>query len=144
MLNEYRDVFRIELGPDPPVDIDPLTITRTDTSKPYRSPQRYYAPQQRDFIIQTIRELEAVVAIYKNSSSRWASPALAVSKPGSTKPRFTVDLHGPNVRAIPIQSEMPRLESNFEDISGSTCLADIDLAHGYWHVPLSLESQEMM
>ena len=93
-FKEYRDVFRIKLGPDPPADVTPLVITPVDNCKPYRSPQRRYAPQQRDFIVSTLRELESMGALYKNSSDRWASPALAVPKPGSSKYRFTVDLVG--------------------------------------------------
>eukprot|EP00171_Calliarthron_tuberculosum_P014233 IDg14233t1 len=119
-------------------------ITRADNSKPYRSPQRRYGSIQREFIIQTIRELESVGAIYKNNAARWSSPALAVLKPSSTKLRFTVDLRGPNARTVPIQSAMPHLESHFQDISGSSYFANIDLAHGYWQIPLAKESQEMM
>ena len=131
LLEKYRDVFRIKLSADPPAKVPPLVITRSDSAKPYRSPQRRYAPTQRDFIVRTIRELEQVGAIYKNNAARWASPALAVPKPGSTKMRFTVDLRGPNARTVPIQSAMPHLESHFQDISGSMCFANIDLAHGY-------------
>lgn len=144
MLKRYRDVFRIKLGPDSPAEVAPLVITRTSDAKPFRSPQRRYAPTQREFIVRTIRELEAVGAIYKNNSARWASPALAVPKAGSSKLRFTVDLRGPNSRTVPIQSAMPHLESRFQDIEGSICFANVDLAHGYWQIPLADESQEMM
>ena len=144
LLNKYRDVFRIKLGADPPAKVAPLLITRSDKAKPFRSPQRRYAPTQREFIIRTIRELEAVGAIYKNNSAKWASPALAVPKPGSSKLRFTVDLRGPNSSTIPLQSAMPHLESLLQDVEGSTCFASFDLAHGYWQIPLAKESQEMM
>ena len=144
LLRKYRNVFRIKLGPDPPAKVAPLVISCSEKAKPFRSPQRRYAPSQREFIIQTIRELEAVGAIYKNNSSRWASPALAVPKPGSTKLRFTVDLRAPNSSTVPLQSAMPHLESLFQDIEGSSCFANIDLAHGYWQIPLAEESQEMM
>ena len=55
MLDEFRDVFRIKLEVDPPVDVPPLVITPQADAKPYRYPQCRYAPQQRDFITQTIR-----------------------------------------------------------------------------------------
>ena len=144
LLTKFTDVFRIKLGPDPPAKVAPLVIIRTENARAFRSPQRRYAPTQREFIIRTIRELEAVGAIYKNNSSRWASPALAVPKPGSSKLRFTVDLRGPNSNTIPIQSAMPHLESLMQEIQGSTCFANVDLAHGYWQIPLAEESQEMM
>ena len=144
LLQDHCDVFRIKLGADPPVDVPPLVITPVDNVKTYRRPQRRCAPHQRDFTIQITRELEVIGAIYKNTSARWASPVLAVPKPGSTSLRFTVDLRGPNAVPEPIQSAMPQLESKLQDIAGSTCFANIDLAYRYWQVQLLQESQEMM
>ena len=141
MLEDYRDVFRIKLGPDPPAKVELLQITLVENAHPYRSPQRRYASQHREFIVRTIKELEAVETIYKNPKARWASPALAVTKPGSSRLRFTVDLRGPNARTVPITSAMPHLESHLQDIEGSTCFTNLDLAHGYWQVRLSKESQ---
>lgn len=92
LLKEHRKIIRIKLGADAPANFVPLRITPTKDAKPFRSPQRRYAPLHREFISNTVRELEAVGAIYKNPSSRWASPALAVPKPGSNNLRFTVDL----------------------------------------------------
>ena len=43
-FKDCRDVLRIKLGPDPPADVNPLVITPVDNCKPYRSPQRRYAP----------------------------------------------------------------------------------------------------
>ena len=51
MLEDYRDVFRIKLGPDPPAKVEPLRITLVENAHPYRSPQRRYASQQREFIV---------------------------------------------------------------------------------------------
>ena len=39
---------------------------------------------------------------------------------------------------------MTHLESLLQDIEGSKCFANKDLAHGYWQIPLAEESQEMM
>lgn len=144
LLQKLRDVFRIKLGRDEPARVLPLAINPAENTKPHRSPQRRYARAQREFIAKTIRELETVGAIYKNPASRWASPALAVPKPGTDKLRFTVDLRGPNSRTVPIISAMPHLKSHLQDTGGSTCFASVDLAHGYWQVALSQESQEMM
>lgn len=144
MLYKFREVFRIKLGADPPAKVAPLAVQPISTARPYRSPQRRYAPNQRDFISKTIKELEAVGAVYKNASSKWASPALAVPKPGSSKMRFTVDLRGPNAQTVPIQPSMPHLESILQSTEGSVCFAQIDMAHAYWQLPLAKDSQEML
>lgn len=144
LLQKYRDIFRIKLGNDPPAKLPALSITPTPDSKPFRSLQRRYAPQQKEFIINTVKELEKVGEIFKNPSSRWASPALAVPNPGSSTFRFTVELRVPNSRTIPIVSAMRHLDSEIQNLSSAQFFANIDLAHGYWQIPLSSNSQEML
>lgn len=144
MLRTHRDVFRIKLGADEPARVRPLAILPARNARPHRSPQRRYSPVQRVFLENTVRELEKVGAIYKNPAARWASPALAVPKPGSSTLRFTVDLRGPNSQTVPIQSAMPHLESLLQTTAGSVCFAKIDMAHAYWQLPLAQDSQEML
>lgn len=143
-LSEYRDVFRIKLGHDEPANVEPLTIQCLPGARPFKTPQRRYAPLQTAFINSTIRDLERVGAVRFNPSAKWASPALAVPKPGTAKLRFTVDLRGVNSRTVPIQSAMPHFESKLQEVAGSTCYAKLDLAHGYWQLRLDKASQEMM
>lgn len=96
LLQRYRGIFRLMFGADPPAKVMPLSIKLKAGARPYRSPQRRYARNQREFINKTVKELEEIGAVYKNPNSRWASPALAVPKPGTDKLRFTVDLRVPN------------------------------------------------
>lgn len=51
---KFCDIFRLKLAADPPAKVTPLSIKPIFTARPYRSPQRRYATQQRDFISQTI------------------------------------------------------------------------------------------
>ena len=144
MLTTYRDVFRINLGPDKPAKVEPLKIQCVPEARPFKTPQRRYAPMQAAFIKSTISDLERVGAVRRNPSAKWASPAHAVPKPGSTKLRFTVDLRGVNARTVPVQSAMPHFESKLQEVAGSKLYAKMDLAHGYWQIPLAAESQDMM
>ena len=82
-LQNFRSVFCIKLGPDPPANVTPLAIKPKADDKPFGSPQRRYAPPQRAFISSTIRRLEEVGAVVKNPAARWVSPVLAVPKAGS-------------------------------------------------------------
>ena len=144
MLEEYRDVFESNEVPILRLKSNhfgsPMSKTLTHiTALNFDMPLK-----QREIIVRTIEELEAVEAIYQNPKARWASPALAVKKSGYSRLRFTADRRGPNARTVPITSAMPHLESHLQDIEGSTCFANQDFSHGYWQVPLSNESQEMM
>lgn len=144
LIMEYADVFRINLCNDDTAKVQPLQIQLKKGARAQRSPQRRYGTEQRKFLADTVRKLESVGAIYKNPSSRWASPALAVAKPGGEEFRFTVDLRGPNAQTDPIVSAMPHLESLIQSVEGSTVYAKIDMAHAYWQLPLAKESQELM
>lgn len=143
MMKKFRNIFRIQLGHDQPAKVTPLLVKPVPNAHPHRSPQRRYAPNQREFLCNTVSELVEIGAIFKNPSSRWASPALAVPKPGSDKLRLTVDLRGPNSKTQPIQSAMPHLESRLQECQGSSYFAKIDFCHGYWQIPLHQNCQEM-
>ena len=144
LLSEYRGIMRIKLGADPPANVEPFRISLKAGATPFRSTQRRYAPPQRAFISSTIRSLAEAKAVYYNPQARWASPALAVPKPGSENYRFTVDLRGPNRETIPIASAMPDLESMYASVAGSSVFAKVDMCHAYWQIPLHEDSRELM
>ena len=144
LLQKYRDIFRIKLGADPPARVEPLKIECVAGARPFKTPQRRYAPVQTAFINKTIKDLERVGAVRRNPTAKWASPALAVPKPGSSELRFTVDLRGVNARTVPVQSAMPHLESKLQETAGSRVYAKLDSPHSFWQLPLAKVSQEMM
>lgn len=144
MLQSYRDIFRTRLGPDKPARVPPFKIAVQDGAQPFRTPQRRYGPKQAAFINTTISHLEKVGAVVRNPTAKWASPALAVPKPGSDTLRFTVDLRGVNSRTVSVQSAMPHLESSLQELSGAKCFAKLDLSQGYWQLALDESSQELM
>ena len=139
MLDELPDRFRINLGPDTQAKIRPLKIELKPGSQPSKCAQRRYAPAQMAFIKSTIRNLEKVGAVVKNPSAKWASPALAVPKPGTATLRFTVDLRGINAKTIPIQATIPHAESMVQDCKESKVYENIEFCHGsvsYTHLTL--------
>lgn len=142
LLNEFKDVFRIRLGSDGPAIIPPMNVQLKPNARPTKTTQRRYAPAQREFLSETIRKLEKLGAVRANPTSRWASPALAVPKPGSEGFRFTVDLRRANAQVEPMASSMPNLESLFQTVQGSKFFSKIDLCHAYWQIALGEDSQE--
>ncbi len=50
LLLRYADVFRLELGRDPPVDMPPLRVKLRDDAKPVRCKARRYGPEQGAFM----------------------------------------------------------------------------------------------
>jgi len=131
ILSDFKEIFRIKLGSDPPARVEPLKIRLKPDHRPVRATQRRYAPPQRAFISSTIQKLQEIGAVFPNPKSRWASPALAVAKPGAENFRFTVDLRAPNSMTEPVASAMPNLESLFQTTAGSKVFAKLDLCHAY-------------
>lgn len=58
LLNAYRKVLRIKLGPDPPANVEPYSVVVKPNAKPYRTTRRRYAPEQAAFLTSTIKCLE--------------------------------------------------------------------------------------
>ncbi len=47
MILDFKDIFRISLGTDPPVDVPPMEINR-EGGAPVKVRQRTYSPEQLD------------------------------------------------------------------------------------------------
>ena len=144
ILEDHRDVLRIKLGDDPPAKVEPYKVELKENAKPFRAPQRRYSPKQAEFIIASIRCLEKIGAVVRNPSAKWASPALAVPKPGTDGFRFAVDPRYVNELTVPVASAMPDLEVMCRSVVGSKYFANIDMCHAYWQLLLHLLSREIM
>ena len=136
-MTKYKSIFGVKLGSRPPSNIEPIKVQLKPDAQLIRATQRRYGPAQTAFIESTIKNLETIGAVYRNPTAKWASPALAVPKPGTDQFRFTVDLVAVNARTVPIQSSLPHLESTLQNCEGSKYFANIDFAHGFWQIPLA-------
>ena len=103
--------------------------------KPYRIP---YA--KRELVKKELEEmLEAKVI--RPSMSPWASPIVLVPKKDG-KVRFCVDYRKLNSKANFDAYPMPRVEEMFESIGAAKVISTLDLAKGYWQIPMSPSSRE--
>ena len=103
--------------------------------KPYRVP---YA--QRDLIKKELDQmLEAKVI--RPSTSPWASPIVLVTKKDGDV-RFCVDYRKLNQVARFDAYPMPRIEELIDTIGPAEVISTLDLAKGYWQIPMGEESRE--
>lgn len=109
-----------------------------------RTTQLRYVTMQQEFIEDTVRNLQKIWAVYRNPNAKWASPALAFSKPGKNQLRFTVDLSGLNGVKLLIQSGMPHLDLHQQQCAERQCFANIDFCHRFRQISLSKPSQKVM
>jgi Reverse transcriptase (RNA-dependent DNA polymerase) len=120
----------------------PLLIALQPDAIPVRVRLRRYSPEQRLFLARFVAKLEEASMVYRNPRAAWCSAPLLVPKPGPAKLRFTVDLRPVNKQTVPNSWPIPHVESEVSRLYGSNYFATFDLSHGYWQLPLAIESQE--
>ena len=79
--------------------------------------------------------------VIRPSTSPWASPIVLVPKKDGGV-RFCVDYRKLNAKASFDAYPMPRVEEMFESIGAAKVISTLDLAKGYWQIPMSRSSRE--
>ncbi|GMF32160.1 unnamed protein product [Phytophthora fragariaefolia] len=131
LLYEYRDVFRVSFGSDPPVRVEPQRVRLREGAAPVRINARRYPPTHMEYLDQHVQELLDNGLAYVNPSSRWASPPRIVPKNEPDTFRMTVDLRAVNERTGTVQWPMPMLDSALGLLEGFTCYFTLDWSRGY-------------
>jgi len=144
ILHEYRDVFRIRLGNDPPAKVEPMKVVLRPQAQGIITKSRRYSPEQRDYLTRFLKRAKHYGFITENKNATWAAAPLLVLKPKSKKYRLTFDYRPVNAATNSIGWPMPHLESECVDFAGSTCFASIDFCSGYWQLPLHKDSQSAL
>ena len=103
--------------------------------RPYRIPY-----SRRDIVREEVEKMLADRVI-RPSTSPWASPIVLVQKKDGGV-RFCVDFRKLNQVAKFDAYPMPRMEEMFESIGSATVVSTLDLASGYWQIPLAPGSRE--
>ena len=143
VLNEYRDVFRLRLGCDPPAKVEPMKIVLTSGAMPVRAKTRRYTLEQRAFLSRYVKKLEEYGFVESNKNATWVAAPVLVAKPPPANYRLTIDLRPVNAATVPLTWPMPHIESELADLAGSKFFATIDFCSGYWQLPLHEQSQHL-
>ena len=75
------------------------------------------------------------------SDSVWSSPTVLVTKKDGTT-RFCVDYRRLNAATKKDAFPLPRIDDSLNALSGQQWFSTLDLASGYWQVPLSPGARE--
>ena len=103
--------------------------------KPYRIPHAYHAD-----VLKELSEMEKN-GIIELSESEWASPLVIVSKKDGGI-RLCVDYRKLNQNTKFDAYPMPRIEEMLDKIGNSRFITTLDLAKGYWQVPVDPADRE--
>ena len=139
LLVKHSDIFALnptELGKTE------LMSHHIDTGDhpPTRQPLRRTPFSLRKRINEMVKEM-LDMGIIKQSSSPWASPVVLVKKKDGTM-RFCVDYRKLNHVTKPDVYPLPRIDDTLEQLAGAKYFSTLDMASGYWQVPMDSASQE--
>jgi hypothetical protein len=138
------DIWRIELGNDPPARVPPMEIRLKQGVDPFKCRPRKYPPEQELFMKTFNAKLEELGWVRRNPTSRWACPAMAIKKPKSNEYRQANDYRPVNAKTVPIAGTMPHLPTIVEHAKGNNHFGLFDFIKGFWQLPLAESSQEIL
>ncbi|POM76223.1 Hypothetical protein PHPALM_6568 [Phytophthora palmivora] len=141
---EYRDIWRITIGPDDAARQEPYSVTLEKDAQPFRCKVRKYPELQNQFLSEYVEQLEKFGFVRRNDHSKWCCAAVPVKKNGSTTEfRITTDYRPVNRKTIPIAGVTPNLAVVTTRVQGATSFGTFDLFKGFWQMPLAKDSQEI-
>lgn len=138
MLNQYRHCFASNLKELGCTDLTQMNIElnsqRPVVYRPYR-----LSHHERDKVQTMIGEmLEA--GVIRESTSEYASPVILVRKKDGSF-RMCIDYRMLNSVTVKERFPMPIIEDEIARLSGQACFVTLDLASGYYQVPIAEQSK---
>ncbi|KAL0881598.1 hypothetical protein ABMA27_001426 [Loxostege sticticalis] len=138
LLQNYRDCFATKLDEigsavDFEMQID-LMDTKPIVYRPYR-----LSHAERETVRETVDELLRL-DIIQESKSDYASPILMVRKK-SGEQRLCVDFRALNNKTVKDRFPLPLIDDQVSNLSGNNYFTTLDLASGYYQIPMSKDSR---
>ncbi|KAE8960690.1 hypothetical protein PR001_g30303 [Phytophthora rubi] len=139
LLGSFRDMFVETCLKPGRTDLLEFSID-TGTQAPIK--QRLYRVSQAEGDV-----MEAEVQQYlelnliRLSTSPWASPVLMIRKPDGGI-RFCIDYRRLNAVTIKDCYPMPLIDDILDVLAGAKLFSTMDIASGYWNVPMAADSVE--
>lgn len=140
LLQNYRDCFATNLNEIGCVADVEMNINLADNKPVVYRPYRL-SHYERERVRETIDEL-LQNDIIQESKSDYASPILMVKKKTGEQ-RLCVDFRALNNKTIKDRFPLPIIEDQISNLSGNSFFTTLDLASGYYQIPMSKESQHL-
>ncbi len=138
-LMDRHTAFALEEGERGETDLIQLEIDTGDAT-PIRQPHRRLPLAVRQEVARQLKGMQEA-GIIKPSNSPWASPIVLVRKKNGTL-RFCVDYRKLNAVTRADTFPLPRIDDLLDQLGCSKYFSTLDLAAGYWQIPLCPESQD--
>jgi transposase InsO family protein len=133
LLHSFADVF----AQNPKSPNAATTVAHhidTSDARPIRQTLRYHGPDGETFIDSEVKSLLKDKLI-QPSESEWISNVVLVRKKDGTT-RFCIDYRALNNVTRKLTAPIPNIRAALDVLSGSSWFSALDLASGYWQVPM--------
>lgn len=140
LLNSYRDTFAKNLNELGCTEMAELRIDEEEGSKPVTCKPYKVSLAERKAMAEIIAEWKSC-GIVTETRSPYASPVLLVSQKGG-KSRLVVDYRRLNRQTRKQNFPLPSMDEQITLLGTGQLFVQLDLANGYFQVPLARESRE--
>ncbi|GMF30313.1 unnamed protein product [Phytophthora fragariaefolia] len=139
LLCTFRDMF-VETSLMPGrTDLLEFSIN-TGTHPPIKQRQ-YRVSQAEGDVMEAEIQQYLELGLIRPSTSRWATPVLMVRKPDGGI-RFCIDYRRLNAVTAKVCYPMPLIDDIPDVLAGAKIFSTMDIASGYWNVPMAAKSVE--
>ena len=139
VLSKYSDVFASSDSDLGRTELLEHAIDTQGHAPMYQRP--YRVPEAQRKVIETHVKDMVHRGVIRPSKSPWSSPVVLVGKKdGST--RFCVDFRKVNAVTRKDVYPLPGIDETLDTLGGASYFTTLDLASGYWQVPLKEEDRQ--
>ncbi|KAE8883743.1 hypothetical protein PF007_g22418 [Phytophthora fragariae] len=139
LLGDFRDMF-VESSLKPGrTDLLKFSID-TGTHPPIKQ-RPYRVSNAEGDVMEAEIDQYLELGLVRPSTSPWASPVLMIRKPDGGI-RFCIDYRRLNAVTIKDRYPMPLIDDILDVLRGAKLYSTIDIASGYWNVPMDPDSVE--
>lgn len=133
LLNEFRHCFAFSMAEIGCTSISEMTITLNNDEPVVYRPYRL-AMKEKEVVREIVDELQKN-NIVRPSTSPYASPVVLVKKKTGDY-RLCIDYRALNKKSVKENYPMPLIEDQLDALSGNEFFTTLDLASGYYQVPI--------
>ena len=138
LIQNHHELFALEEGERGQTDLVEMEIDTGD-SHPIKQPARRMPFAVRREVARQVQKMQES-GIVVPSNSPWSSPVVMVRKKDGTH-RFCVDYRRLNATTKADQFPIPRTDDLLDQLGKSKYFSTLDLASGYWQIPVHPDSQ---
>ncbi|CAK1599605.1 unnamed protein product [Parnassius mnemosyne] len=140
LLNEFRQCFAFAINEIGCVQGSEMNIKLNDNNPVVYRPYRLSQPE-RERVRAMVEELENC-GIIRESTSEYASPIILIKKKTGDY-RLCIDFRALNKKTVKEHYPLPRIDDQLDNLSGFKYYTSLDLASGYYQVPMSESSKHL-